>query len=168
MIAFLTYGDEIEGPFNDRLELQARMQELGKAGVPRIEITRADVVCDFCSLPLVRWLFEIPVLETPVVSYGGGDHIEHHHDSDGRWGACDECKNFIMAGDWKAMQVRSVEHARTLHTMMEHMPQFLVELSVANAHGFFKNGWESVGLPNPEPVKPDTDFLNELGIDPLD
>ena len=168
MKAFLTYGDNTEGPYTDQLKLQERMRELAKAGHTRFAIDRADIICDFCSWPLVRWLFEIPVLETPVVSYQGGDHIEHHHDSDGRWGACEECKNFILAGDWKGLQARSVEHAYSLNTGLAQMPRFLVELSVANAHGFFKNGWEKVGTPSPGREKLDDEFLREVGIDPLD
>jgi hypothetical protein len=165
MKAFLVYGDKTEGPFTDPMEVQRRISELGKTH-EHIELHRADIVCDFCSFPLVHWRFQIPAGDE-VVMFSDEEHTEHHIDQDGLWGACDPCKDFIDKGDWPSMRERSVEHAYTMHTMMEQMPRPLVALSVTNAHMFFRERWEALGKPEPVATEADEDFLATVGIQPL-
>jgi hypothetical protein len=83
-----------------------------------------------------------------------------HFDSDGLWGACDPCHNFIQAGDWDGLAERSVDNMIRIYKMPPSPAErMLGALMVKNAHGHFRAGWD--GKP-PTAEKTDEEILADL------
>lgn len=63
-------------------------------------ITPKAMICDFCSDPNVRW------------GYPANDYLSEVcpvANSIGGWAACQECHDFIEAGDWAGLAVRDAD-----------------------------------------------------------
>lgn len=86
------------GPFVD--DRSAAFTEARKRLSPDVvvELKADTVMCDFCSQPNPRWVY-------PAKDFG---EIVTKFASVGDWGACEECKQLIQAGDWDTLAQRSM------------------------------------------------------------
>lgn len=154
---FITGGDEIHGPITT-WELQNEVIEgMRSRGIHEITRTSVDVICDFCSYPVVRWRYTIrPEI---VMVQESGTTRDIHIDQDGLWGACVACHNFIQDRAWDKLAMRSLIMFEQTHPDA-NIPRSLLALGIEGAHGHFKAHWNGS---DPEPESPDEDFLKELG-----
>lgn len=152
-------GDEVLGPVHTLGEYEQAIHKLKALGHTEFQITAIDIVCDFCSHPVVRWRYSIPPGGI-VVTYETAEGAEHHGDMDGLWGACDECHALIQKRDWAGLGSRSYRLWAKFHPgMAKEIPPSLVATGIAGSHGFFADRWDGS---DPKQVEPDEDFIARL------
>lgn len=159
-------GPEYDGQVftcNSYSEARATMERLGVLGVVEFNITRGDVICDFCSHPETSALYQI---EPGGVMEWASDDDTTHMDRDGKWAACSVCRDLISAGDWEGLAKRSYDlfsvHHPEIWALMTTRDMFVFSGAITTAHGFFKHGWDGS---EPKPIVTDKDFLSEHGIE---
>lgn len=140
---------------------QAAIVELRRQGWgDEFNVTRGDVVCDFCSHPEITKLYSVAPGGL-VFSVIEEDETFHHGDSDRLWGACSECFDRISADDWPGLAKRSIKNAIA---QTPGLPEELLTFSVVNAHNYFRVNWDALGRPAPSDVQTDADFMRGSGI----
>jgi hypothetical protein len=155
------WNDDIDsetfGPYDNWLEV-SKVIDQNRPKFTNIELQRIDLVCDFCSHPEVKWVFTVTpgVIGTAEVDVGGMDaHVDFHMDKDGLWGACETCKNYILARRWRDLTNRSAKHlARAMG-----IPFAMTVAICAQPHSYFADKWD--GKP-PKAEKSDAEILKEL------
>jgi hypothetical protein len=163
MQVFLVYEldgkRKVDGPIEGIPAIVERMREIHAMGVKEIEQVRTDAVCDFCSHPKVVGIFSIPAGGVIASTIHEGMR-DTHLDKDGKWGACDACKEIILSGRETApaeLAIRSVENGRRIHPdTLGMLPIELVAEMVAAPHSLFWTGWDGS---DPEPVITDEELL---------
>lgn len=156
---FVSSGDEVLGPVHTLGEQDQAIEKLKAMGHTEFLITAIDIVCDFCSHPVVRWRYSIPPGGV-VVSYVTAQGEENHGDMDGLWGACEKCHGLIQARDWEGLALRSYEKWAEFHPeMAKEIPAALIAVGISGSHGFFAERWNGS---DPEQVEPDADFIARL------
>jgi hypothetical protein len=156
---YVSAGDEILGPVHTMGEQDDAIQKLRAMGHTEFQITSLDIVCDFCSHPVTRWRYSIPPGGI-VVSYLTLEGEEKHGDMDGLWGACEECHGLIQERNWHGLAFRSYRMWAKAHPeMAKEIPADLVATGIVGSHSFFAERWDGS---DPEPEKPDEDFIAKL------
>jgi len=133
------FTDVIEG---DHAEIAAIMSQFGREGYKYQTAHRLDMVCDFCSEPRIAWRFQIEPggLIGRIVT---DDHDQTHIDRDGKWGACQDCANFILAEEWDKLADRAVAMGLSMMGLPDSPDarDFIYATCVAGAHGCFRTGY---------------------------
>lgn len=134
-------------------------RELG--GVQEFNVTRADVVCDFCSTPGIVSLYQITPGTPRSIEISDRGTITHV-DQDGLWGACPTCDEIIESIRVNQSQkdvIRLRNRAAFLFMETEEgagLPSRLVEYSVEMGHNFFLTHWD--GKPS-KPLATDDEIM---------
>jgi hypothetical protein len=148
------------GPLEGHEAVFKAVHALRDQGYLAVQQERLDIVCDFCSDPVVHWCYQIPA-GRPVIGIVSGGESETHFDADGKWGACDDCHHFIQRGDWGNLEKRSLENMMRIFNLPADDPQvkLIGGVMVKNAHGHFRSLWN--GSP-PSKEKTDDEILSDL------
>lgn len=143
-------------------QVSAAMRKLHDEGYgAEFDITRGDIVCDFCSTPMVKWLYEIVPDGSYSVTMVSETETETHGDGDGKWAACPDCHAMISGGQWDILAVRAIARMRE---EAPELPVALATLAVQGAHGYFHRRWEANHFKPPTELVSDAEFLNDAGI----
>ena len=112
--------------------------ELRKKGYRNFNVIRSDVVCDFCSQPGVKVIFNAIPGASVVEAWTPEGEIVTHGDGDGLWGACPICEALVLAEDSNGLCRRSVEH----FPMTGKLPEELIIISIMGIQAIFFQNWD--------------------------
>lgn len=122
-----------------------------RTGATEFDVTRGDVVCDFCSFPSVISIYRTKQAEAMFSEISGGELVTHM-DADGLWGACPDC-DAILTRMLTAMQTRDLGtitqsvidlRERSVDRMIEGgliSMRSLADFTVRQAHNYFLGYW---------------------------
>jgi hypothetical protein len=155
-------GDEVREA-SDIEEATKIMVEWARdlGGHPDFRMTRADMVCDFCSEPGITALYQIAPGTPRSVEIRGDAHIVHM-DEDGLWGACPTCDEII-----ESIRQGNVDEGvatlreRSITRFYERgegvgVPHNLIEFTVSMGHNFFFAHWN---LEASKPITTDYEIM---------
>lgn len=106
-----------------------------------LEADPGNPICDFCSAQNPHWEFQIEPHHEIGVDRIGGSNL-HSMDEDGRWAACDICKEFIMQRKNSELARHSVDSFYRIFSIIPESERSNVLARVRQAHNFFFSRWD--------------------------